>query len=556
MLPEALARALVCRGVDTFDDARRYFRGTLADLHDPFLMQDMDQAADRVVRAIKQKEKVAVYGDYDADGITSAALLTHFLRSRHVDADFFIPDRFQHGYGVHTDGIDWATEAGASLMIAVDCGVTALEEATYAREKGIDLIVCDHHMPLESTPEAVAVLDPKRPSCPYPFKDLSACGVAFKLVQAALVNLGESSDEARAYLDLVALSTTCDIVPLQGENRILVREGLRQMRQGGRRGLNALAETAGKDIGDMDARGLGWRLGPRINAAGRLGDAKRAVSLLLADTQEKAARLARVLEEVNRQRRALQYEIVESAAKLARQQLAGQMTHALVLHQADWHQGLVGVAASGVVRQFYRPAVLLCTAGGFATGSARSTPTVNILEALHTCKDLLTEYGGHGGASGLTLSEQNVPALRERLNTYVQERMTPEMLIPAIDVDAELDLNVIDARFLSVLKQFAPFGKGNEKPMFVARDLETVWPPRAVGSGKHLKMQVKQRSGPGSSTDVIAFNQGAKLADLQSAHQQRAPIEMVFAVEENTWQGRTSVQLIVEDVREQLDGQS
>lgn len=554
-LPEALARALVLRGIDTFDAARAYFRPTLDALHDPFLMQDMDAAADRLAQAIRQGERVLVYGDYDVDGTTSTALMTHFLRAMGAEADFFIPNRFTHGYGLHTDGIDRAVASGARLILTLDCGITAHAEAEYAREKGIDLIICDHHTAADVPPVAVAVLDPKRPTCTYPFKELSGCGVTFKLVQATLDRLGEPAERALDYLDLVAISTASDIVPLQGENRVLMREGFQRLGHTQRLGLRTLAEAAGLDFDRVTVDRLVFGIGPRINAAGRMGEASRAVQLLLTDDPAEAADLTRVLEKANLQRRALDRETQAQAMRQAEIQLSARMRHALVLHEPDWHQGVIGIVASRLVERFHRPAVMLCTANGAAKGSARSITGVNIYDALHACDDLLTQFGGHDYAAGMTLPEANVPAFRDRLDEVVGATMTPEMMIPAIDVDARLDLSTLDDRFWNVLKQFAPFGPTNMRPVFHARDLAVAGEPRGVGSGgAHLKLNVRRHDDPGArSHPVIGFGLGEKLPVAQAAQRQGQPLEMVFSIEENTWQGRTSLQLRVRDLRVQED---
>lgn len=555
-LPDALARALVLRGIDSFDAAKHYFRPSLSDMHDPFLMLDMDIAADRVARAIKQKERVLVYGDYDVDGTTSTALMTSFLREQGVDAVFFIPNRFEHGYGLSNAGIDEAAEQGATLIIAIDCGITAHDEADYARERGIDLIICDHHTAEEATPNALAVLDPKRPGCDYPFKELSGCGVAFKLVQAVLARLGEAPERALPYLDLVAISTASDIVPLNGENRILMREGFERLRETKRLGLRKLAQQARMDLNDLSVTNIVFGIGPRINAAGRLDEASRAVDLMLATDEAEANALVRWIEDANERRRALDQEIQQEAIHKAELQITSRQRHVLVLHDPDWHQGVIGIVASRVVERFNRPAVMLCTVNGFAKGSARSINGVNIYNAIHSCKDLLTRFGGHDHAAGLTLPEENIEAFRTRLDAAVGEMMTPEMVQPSIEVDAPLDLSEVDNRFWNVLRQFAPFGPENMRPIFLARGLEVVGRPKTVGGGgAHLKLQV--RSGTSLHTPphaVIAFGMGGKLPDVLESQREGQPLEMVFCIEENTWKGRTSLQLRAKDLRLEKEG--
>jgi single-stranded-DNA-specific exonuclease len=554
-LPEALARALVLRGVTTFEAARDYFRPSREHLHDPFLMQDMDAAADRVAQAIQQGERVLVYGDYDVDGTTSSALMTDFLRARGVEADYFIPDRFEHGYGLNKAGIDHAAEWGARLIIAIDCGITAVEEAAYAREQGIDLIICDHHTAPKAMPEAVAVLDPKRPECGYPFKELSGCGVAFKLVQATLARLGDDPEHAFRYLDLVAISTASDIVPLHGENRVLMREAFARMAQEPPRlGLRALAEQSGIDFDDVTVDRIVFTIGPRINAAGRMQHASQAVDLLLADDMDEARHLARELDRVNKDRRELDRAIRDEAFRKADLQMAGRHRHALVLHDADWHQGVIGIVASRLVEQFHRPSIMLCTANGAAKGSARSVNAVNIYEALTACEDLLTQFGGHDYAAGMTLPEENVPALRDRLDAVVGEMVDgkPNAFMPTIEVDAHVALSDIDERFWAVLKQFAPFGPENMKPIFVARDLQVVGRPRTVGkSDAHLKFRVGHDGAP--TRDAIGFGLGGHLATLQRSQRQGVPFKLAFSLEENTWRGRTTLQLRARDLQLQED---
>lgn len=550
-LPEALARTLVLRGIDNFDAARRYFRPLLKELHDPFSMKDMGLAANRVAEAIHQNQRVLVYGDYDVDGTTSTALMTRFLRAMGVDADYFIPNRFKHGYGLNKAGIDHAIEWGARLIVTIDCGITAIEEAAYAREQGIDLVICDHHTAGEEVPDALAVLDPKRPDCSYPYKELSGCGVAFKLVQAVLSHLGEPPARALDYLDLVAISTASDIVPLTGENRILMREGLNRLSQTAHPGLLRLAALARLDLNTVTVDRIVFTIGPRINAAGRMDEAGLAVDLMLTDDDATAAELARKLDELNQQRRALDREIQDQAIRKAEIQLGAKMQHALVLHEPEWHQGIIGIVASRLVDRFHRPSVMLCTVDGMAKGSARSIPGINIYNAIKSCEDLLVQFGGHDYAAGLTLPEENVPELRKRLNEFVENAMTPDMMMPTIDVDAPLSLSHLDKRFWAVLKQFAPFGPENMTPIFHARELQVVGRPKTVGSGgSHLKLSVRQKTASGSLPhDVIGFGLGEYLPAVLNSQRTGQPLELLFSVGENTWNGRTSIQLRARDIK-------
>ena len=544
-LPEALARVLVLRGIDSFDAARHFFRAGRKDLHDPFLMQDMDRAADRVAAAVEQGERVLVYGDYDVDGTTATTLLTDFLRTHGADADYFIPDRYEDGYGLGERGIDTAAEQGAGLIIALDCGITAHEEANYARSKDIDLIICDHHKPKDTLPAATAVLNPKREDCSYPFDELSGCGVGFKLVQATLDRLGEPPERAFDYLDLMAISTAADIVPLHGENRVLLREGLRAMETNPRLGVRALADAARFELTDVTTGDVVFKIGPRINAAGRMAHAEQAVALLLADDPDEAKALAAELEALNKERRSIDQETLREAKTMAERQITARNPHALVLYQPDWHLGVIGIVASRIVEQFYRPTVMLCRNGDAVKGSARSISGVNIYNALTACEDVLTQFGGHDYAAGMSLPEDNVDAFRNRLDDAIGEVVTPELLTPAIKVDAPLDLRTIgsvDDRFWAILKQFGPFGPANSKPVFHAADVTVVGQPRTVGSGgKHLKFKVRQRDAPnGPAIDVIGFGMGDQLSTLKESHR---PLELLFSLESNTWKGRTSLQL-------------
>jgi len=547
-LPEALARVLVLRGIDSFDAARHFFRAGRKDLHDPFLMQDMDRAADRVAAAVEQGERVLVYGDYDVDGTTATTLLTDFLRTHGADAGYFIPDRYEDGYGLGERGIDTAAEQGAGLIIALDCGITAHEEANYARSKDIDLIICDHHKPKDTLPAATAVLNPKREDCSYPFDELSGCGVGFKLVQATLDRLGEPPERAFDYLDLMAISTAADIVPLHGENRVLLREGLRAIETNPRLGVRALADAARFELTDVTTGDVVFKIGPRINAAGRMAHAEQAVALLLADDPDEAKALAAELEALNKERRSIDQETLREAKTMAERQITARNPHALVLYQPDWHLGVIGIVASRIVEQFYRPTVMLCRNGDAVKGSARSISGVNIYNALTACEDVLTQFGGHDYAAGMSLPEDNVDPFRNRLNDAIGEVVTAELLTPAIKIDAPLDLRTIgsvDDRFWAILKQFGPFGPANSKPVFHAADVTVVGQPRTVGSGgKHLKFKVRQRDAPnGPAIDVIGFGMGDQLSTLKESQRTDRPLELLFSLESNTWKGRTSLQL-------------
>ena len=555
-LPEALARALVLRGVDSFDSARGFFRPSLDAVHDPFLMQDMDRAADRVAEAIGKRERVMVYGDYDVDGTTSAAMMTLFLREHGVEATYFVPNRFEHGYGLCNAGLDEAVERGATLVISIDCGITGHAEAKYAKDVlGLDLVICDHHTALDTIPDAVAVLDPKRKDCAYPFDGLSGCGVGYKLMQATLQRLGLEPERAYPYLDLLAVSIAADIVPIVDENRLLMHAGLERLATTPRLGLRALAEVADVDLADCSTSRIVFTMGPRINAAGRMGDAGRAVDLLMADDPLVARRLAKELDAVNRERRELDRQTLAEALAEAEAHIATHDPFALVLHQPHWHGGIIGIVASRIVERFYRPTVMLTGENGVARGSARSIDGVSIYDALAECdqQGLLIGFGGHAAAAGVSLPMENLPAFREALSTAIGERVEPSDLEPEITLDAHLDLGLVadgvGGRFWQVLRQFSPFGPDNPTPVFWGRDLRVVGQPKTVGKdGSHLRMRVAQREGNGVHS-VIGFGLAERLPAVQQSARAGTPLEMAFCLEENTWNGRTELQLKAKDVR-------
>ncbi len=549
-LPFELARILALRGIETFDEARTYFRGSLNELHDPYLMLGMSDAVKRILEAIEKKERILVYGDYDVDGTTATALLTHFLGRLGCDAVFFVPNRFEHGYGLSHQGVDHCRSEGADLIISLDCGITAVEEADYARSLGIDLIICDHHKTQNSIPDAVAVLDPKREGCMYPFKDLCGCGVTFKLVQAMMVALEMDPADANEYLDLVALATASDIVPVLGENRILLREGLKNIRKEPRIGLKHLGREAHSRLNECTTSTIVFGIGPRINAAGRLGDAGRAVSLLLAQDEVEASARARQLERLNKERRALDQETLDQALTMAEKQLLSSDRLTVVLHNPEWHIGVVGIVASRLVDRYYRPAIMMTSINGEVKGSARSVNGINIFSALQECADLLSEFGGHDYAAGLSLPEENVATFIERFDAVVAEQISPDLLDPVLSVDAELDLSSLNDRFWAVLRQFAPFGPENMAPVFHARSLEVTEEPATVGREQtHLKFTVRDGNFGGKPREVIGFRMSQYAETVKESRDSGVPLELLFSVQENTWNGRTKLQLRAIDMR-------
>ncbi len=548
-MPEPLARALCVRGITTYDAARTWFRAGPSSLHSPWLMQDMDRAVDRLQQALDRSERIVVYGDYDVDGTTATTLLVRYLRDVGNKASYFVPTRFEHGYGLSKKGVDEAVADGADLIVALDCGVTAIDEAEYIRSLGIDLIVCDHHTTLETLPYAVAVLNPKRKDCAYPFKDLCAVGLAFKLVAAMEERQKRRRGDIYDFLDLVALGTAADVVSVTDENRILLREGLARLRQGARVGLRMLAEEAGLRLSSCTATQIMFSIGPRINAAGRVGNAERAVALMLAPDEIEAAARARQLERLNEERRELDREAQISAFKAADQVLARGHRHTLVLHNEDWHMGVIGIVASRLVERHFRPTVMMTTVNGLAKGSARSVAGINIYEALESCSDMLTEFGGHNFAAGVTLPLDRVAEFAERFEKAVTNAITPDVLTPVMEFDAELPVSLIDQKLWKTLRQFAPYGPDNEMPVFWARNLVVTGPISTVGKDRsHLRFAVRDRDG-GPKRNVIGFKLAKHLDVVTESQATGAPLEMLYAVQENTWNGRTSLQLEAKDIR-------
>ena len=550
-LPAALARSLVLRGVRSFDDAHTFFRPALGRLHDPHRMRDMGAAVERVARAIRQPERVLVYGDYDVDGTTSTAMMLTFLRGQGVDATFFIPNRFEHGYGLSAAGIDQAAERGATLIVALDCGITAIDAAAYAKAKGLDLVICDHHTAGDTLPDAVAVLDPKRPDCDYPFKGLSGCGVGFKLIQGVIAELGLPEEEAWPFLDLVAVSTACDIVPMVGENRVLMRAGLKQLCDRPRLGIALLAARAGVDLTSCSASKMVFQIGPRINAAGRIEDAGIAAELLASTDAVEAQRLVDQIEALNLRRRDLDRQTRDEAFAIAERQMESDPL-ALVVYHPGWHPGVIGITASRVAERFHRPTVLMTSNGSSTTakGSARSVKGISIYDALAQCADLLDRFGGHAFAAGLSLPASRVDALRERMQEAVGLAVTdPDVLVPEVEIDAGLSLGDVTPRFWSVLKQFGPHGPDNLRPVFHGRGLRVVGQPARVGAQKqHLRMRVAQDDG-GPTFPVIGFGLGDRHDTALASVRRGRPLELAFQVDENTWNGRTTLQLKAQDLR-------
>ncbi len=542
-VPPKIARLLVLRGIDTYDKAESFFRSDLSQLHDPFLMKDMDKATTRLAEAIRNGERILIYGDYDVDGTTSTAILYIFLEEFGVDVDFYIPHRFKEGYGINQEGIQYAIDTNTDLIVSVDCGITAVKETEQAKEQGIDVIICDHHNVGDTIPDAVGVLDPKRSDCNYPFKGLSGAGVGFKLIQGTIKKLGLADRIAFKLLDLVAISIASDIVPIEDENRILMREGLRRINSEPRIGVKALLDLINLSIGSITTSNIVFSIGPRINAAGRMGDATKAVKLLISDTPVEAKSRAHELESINVARRDKDSETMEEAKAMVDKNYNLDKISSMVLHHPDWHLGVIGIVASRLVDTYGRPAVMLSTVDGKIKGSARSIDGFNIYEAFKECEDLLEQFGGHEYAAGLTIAKENLEEFRQRINNIAAERLSDEDFKPELKIDCALDLSDVNMRFWKLLSQFEPFGPGNLRPIFVSRDVEVVGVPTIVGKG-HLKMKVKQ-NGSGAF-DVIGFNMHEYLPVIRNGDENQ--LNIAYSLEENEWNGRRTLQIRLRDV--------
>lgn len=542
-IPDRIAHLLSLRGIDSYPKAERFFRPGIENLHDPFLMKDMKLATERLCRAIRNHETVVVYGDYDVDGTTATSIVYTFLKSFGISVHYYIPHRFKEGYGINPDGIQHAIDIGADLIVSVDCGITAIKEAEYAREHGIDLIICDHHNVGDELPNAVAVLDPKRPDCSYPFDGLSGAGVGFKLIQGTIKELGLSQTLAYKYLDLVAVSIASDIVPIVDENRILMREGLSMINSNPRVGLKALMQLIKMHIGSVTTSSIVFSVGPRINAAGRMGDATAAVELMIAEDETEADRFAKELESINKRRRTTDTRTMDEAVEKVENDFNMEELSSMVLHDPDWHLGVIGIVASRLVDAYYRPAIMLSTVEGKIKGSARSIKGFNIYEALKKCEDLLEQFGGHEFAAGLTMDESNLTEFRERIDKIAYRYLKENDFSPEITIDSKLNLGDVDLRFWKLLSQFEPFGPGNLRPTFVSEDVCVEGVPSIVGNG-HLKMKIRQ--GNSGVFDAIGFNMHEYMPKLINCDDNK--IDVAYVLEENHWNGRRTIQMRLKDI--------
>ncbi len=548
------ARLLVDRNIRTAAEARAFIRPSLSSLHDPFCMRDMDKAVARLRTAIDRHERIMVYGDYDVDGTTAVALMYSFLRTLTDNLSFYIPDRYREGYGISFQGIDTAKQDGCSLMIALDCGIKAVDKVQYATERGIDMIICDHHTPGDTLPAAVAVLNMKRSDCPYPFKELSGCGVGFKLVQAYAIRAQIPMEQIYPLLSLLAMSIASDIVPVTGENRILAFYGLRQINRHPSVGIRAILSAAGVSPNHtITISDLVFKLGPRINACGRIHSGAEAVRLLITDDEAFAQRQAADVNRYNEERRGLDNQTTTEALEMLRQDPENDSRHTTVVYSPSWHKGVVGIAASRLTENYFRPTIVFTSSdNGLISGSARSVSDFDIYSAIDSCRDLLTNFGGHRFAAGLSMLESNLPEFKRRFEAYVAEHITPEQQQPVIQIEAEIDLADITQSFFNVLRYLEPFGPGNERPLFLTRGLMNNERTRRVGrdgKGEHLHLDVTDGSRMASGHEVakihgIAFGQGEKALHFQNG----LSADICYHLEENTFGGVTSIQMMAVDI--------
>jgi single-stranded-DNA-specific exonuclease len=543
-ISEVLAKLLFLRNIKTFAQAKHFFRPSLDSLHDPYLMHGMENATKRVIQALTENHPICIYGDYDVDGTCSTALLYMFLKELGANVDFYIPRRLNEGYGLSKDGID-AIKANnnAKLLITVDCGITAIEETAYANQLGMDVIICDHHQPKEELPNALAVLDPLKPQCNYPFDYLSGAGVAFKLAQGVAEKIGRREMPLK-YLDLVALAGAADIVPLVDENRILVKEGLDKINSEPRPGILALIESSSLHPGNLNSGQVVFTIAPRINAVGRLGDAKRAVELLITDSVDEARTMAKVLESENYERRKIDVDTFDNALQLVENSIDFDSELAIVLHQEEWHPGVIGIVASRLVEKYYRPTIMLTTIDGIAKGSARSITNFNIYEALQKCEDMLIHFGGHQAAAGLAVELDKLKEFKDKFNQIVKESIKEEDLLPEIIIDAKIKLSDITPKFLRILDQFSPFGPENMRPVFLSEEVEVSNTPRVVGHN-HIMACFKQ-NGYDKIFDTIGFNMREYLDLFQKKN---TKVDIVYTIDKTVRDSRSYPQLRLKDIR-------
>jgi single-stranded-DNA-specific exonuclease len=542
---EALANLMVQRHITTPEEAKAFFEPDLGYLHDPFLMKDMNIAVERISTAIKKNEKILVYGDYDVDGTTAVALMYSFLKEQYSNVEYYIPDRYKEGYGVSFQGIDFAYQNNCKLLITLDCGIKAGEKVKYARTKGLDVIVCDHHYPGDTIPKATAVLDPKQISCSYPYKELSGCGVGFKLIQAYSRVHGIPFSKIANYLDLVAVSIASDIVPLTGENRVLAYFGLKQLNESPRMGLKEIIREA-EVCRALTIEDVVFKLGPRINAAGRMEAGSKAVDLLISNDSKVATGISKEINNFNIERRNVDRTITTEAMRMISEDQRTVNARTTVLFNPSWKKGVIGIVASRLIETYYRPTVILTESNGFATGSARSVQGYDLYQAIEACSDLLESFGGHMFAAGLTLKKENIGPFMERFEHFVNSTISEEQLVPRVFVDEELPFREINEEFFNFLNNFQPFGPENMSPVFVSKNVFDTGSGRMVGSsGEHLRLDLCQESSGSKSFPAIAFSQANHFEHIRGGN----PIDICYSVEMNEFRGNRNLQLNIKDIK-------
>jgi single-stranded-DNA-specific exonuclease len=546
---ESLANLMVQRNITTPAEAAAFFNPSLEFLHDPFLMKDMNIAVDRLSTAIKRNENILVYGDYDVDGTTAVALVYSFLKEQYSNVEYYIPDRYKEGYGVSIKGIDFAHRNNCKVLITLDCGIKAVEKINYARTRGIDVIVCDHHYPGGEIPKAIAVLDPKQPGCSYPYKELSGCGVGFKLIHAYSKIQGIPFSEIYHYLDLVAVSIASDIVPITGENRILAYFGLKQLNESPRTGLKEIIKEAEVSRA-LTVEDVVFKIGPRINAAGRMETGSKVVELLISSDTLLATGISKEINNFNIERRSIDRVITSEAMRMISENQHNLNAKTTVLYNPDWKKGVIGIVASRLIETYYRPTVILTESNGFATGSARSVQGYDLYQAIEACSDLLESFGGHMYAAGLTLKKENIKAFSERFEQYVNSTISEDQLVPRVFIDTELRFSEINEEFFKVMSQFQPFGPENMSPVFVSKNVFDSGAGRMVGaSGEHLKLDLIQDNTKAATISAIAFNQANHFEYIKGGN----PFDVCYSLEMNEFRGNKNLQLNVRDIKTPFD---
>ncbi len=541
-----IANLLVHRGVRTYNEAKAFFRPKLSDLHDPFLMKDMDKAVERLERAVRDQERVMIYGDYDVDGTTSVAMMYLFLKDYLEKIDYYIPDRYTEGYGISPQSIDYAAKQQCTLVIVLDCGIKAVEKVGYARACGVDFIICDHHNPGDQIPDAVAVLDPKRPDCSYPYKELSGCGVGFKLLQAYTIR--NKIDQGRLFslLDLLVVSIASDIVPITGENRVLAYYGLEKLNKDPGMGLQTIINFSGLKGEEIGISDIVFKIGPRLNASGRIEHGKKSVQILVSDDTNSSDALGEEIDSFNEIRKTLDRDITQEALDMIERDENLRNRNSTVIYNRDWHKGVVGIVASRLTEYYYRPTVVLTESNGLATGSARSVRDFDLYEAIGACSDLLESYGGHMFAAGLTLKIENVRLFAERFEEIATRTLTSRQQLQTQEVDARIALHEITPRFFRILKQFAPFGPHNMMPVFVSEDVIDAGSSRLVGKNlEHIKLDLVEPDASSQVFPAIAFNMADKFPIIQSG----IPFDICYSIGLNEFRGKTNLQLNIRDIK-------